>query len=334
LTKTTDNIDKNALGREWKTYSADYIKREALRLGFTACGIAKAEHVSEAEERRFKTWLERGFNADMRCMENYLEKRMDPRLLLDGAKSIVSVALNYTPKKAMPKSQPQIAAYALGKDYHDVVKFMLFQLASSLQCEEGNFKVCVDTSPILERYWAVKAGLGWQSKSKQLIIPKAGTMFFLGELLLCRDVDHYDQPMESRCGNCQQCIDACPTRVLSPDGSFDARRCLSYQTIENRGELSEATAKAMGNVIYGCDRCQLCCPVNRWAKPTNNSELQPSEQLLQMTAEQWEELTQEEYRTLFKGSAVKRVKYSGLMRNINAALHENKQNDAGEDNVN
>lgn len=309
------------MSRELRTFSADFIKREALWLGFTACGIAKAEHVSEAEEHKFRDWLERGLHADMKYMENYLEKRMDPRLLLEGAKSIVSVALNYAPKKVIPQEQPQIAAYALGKDYHDVVKSKLFQLASSLQCEEGSFKVCVDTAPILERYWAVQAGLGWQGKSQQLIIPKAGTMFFLGELLLCREVDHYDQPMANRCGKCRKCIDACPTGALSPDGSFDARRCLSYQTIENRGEISETTARAMGNVIYGCDRCQLSCPVNRWAKPTDIPELQPSEQLLQMTTEQWEKLTQEEYKALFKGSAVKRAKYAGLMRNINAALH-------------
>lgn len=274
----------------------------------------------------------------MAYMENHLEKRLDPRLLVPGTKSIVSVALNYAPAQRLPEGEYQIAAYALGQDYHDIVKNKLRQLVSNIQAdgsifEEGaDIRVFSDSAPVLERYWAVRAGLGWIGRNHQLIIPRAGSMFFLGEVFLPIEID-YDTPMESLCGNCHRCIEACPTGALatreqsSPSegnggGVFISSRCLSYQTIENRGDIPDDIAEAMGDTIYGCDRCQQACPWNRFAQPTDEPLLQPKEELLSMTREQWQQLTEDDFRRLFKGSAVKRAKYEGLMRNINKVRRE------------
>ncbi len=346
------------------------IKAKAHRLGFSACGVARAARVAPSVEEGLRLWLEKGMNADMAWMENYLDKRLDPQLLMPGLRSIVCVAMNYAPARQLPEGQPQIAAYALGQDYHDVVKLRLRQLGTfaveerkrlkalsekdygqnggdflkeksvlddipapqnQQKAEEKQepFRVFVDSGPVLERYWAVQAGLGWIGKNRQLIIPHAGSMFFLGELFLPFQLD-YDTPIASKCGSCSRCINACPTHALSENRSngapeqqpFNAERCLSYQTIENRGDISAEAKRAMGNVIYGCDRCQQACPWNKFATPTDITELQPREELLQMTREKWNHLTIEQYRVLFKGSAVKRAKYDGLMRNI-AALGTN-----------
>lgn len=316
---------------------AETIRAEALHLGFSACGFAKAGRVSEEMEARLHQWLANGGNADMAYMANHIDMRLDPRLLMPGVKTIVSVALNYAPARHLPDGEPQISAYALGKDYHEVVKAKLFSLAQfcmSSACGDTSgcsFRVFCDTAPVLERYWAVQAGLGWIGKNHQLIIPHAGSMFFLGELFLDIELP-YDKPMPSRCGTCHRCVDACPTgalggswrspRVQESETSkrhsqfFDASLCLSYQTIENRGELSEEAKAAMGDTFYGCDRCQTACPWNRLAKPNTTPELQPNDELLHMTREKWHNLTVDDYRRIFKGSAVKRAKYEGIKRNI------------------
>lgn len=301
------------------------VKNFAFSQGFDVCGIARAQRVSKEEEASLRKWLSLNHEADMAYMRNYLDKRLDPRLLLPGALSIISVALNYAPKNMPPADQPQIATYALGKDYHDVMKRKLFALAYDLRLEQDEFKVCVDTAPLLERYWAVRAGLGWRGKNQQLIIPRMGSMFFLGELIVTREADHYDSPCTKHCGNCRKCIDACPTHALAESGEnedFDSRKCLSYLTIENRGDLNKDISQKMGNVIYGCDRCQQVCPFNRDARPNSTPELQPSDDLLAMTRDKWLHLSEDDYRRLFKGSAVKRAKYSGLIRNIQWALGE------------
>ncbi len=312
--------------------SSDTIKAEAYDLGFFACGIAKAECVNDDYAAHFKRWLSlKGF-ADMDYMSRNTDKWLDPNLLMDGLKSIVCVALNYSPAQTLPKEELQFAAYSLGNDYHDIVKEKLNRLASKLKLT--HYRALCDTAPILERYWAMRAGLGWIGRNHQIIIPNAGSMFFLGELLIDEEVE-YDEPMKSKCGNCCACIDACPTGVLgrkdgeSEDktsenvGLFDSSRCLSYLTIENRKDIPEGFASKMGNTVYGCDRCQTACPWNRFATPTKEKSLQPKDELLQMTREKWQSLTVEDYRRLFKGSAVKRAKYDGLMRNIRAVLkHE------------
>lgn len=294
---------------------SEQLKAEAISLGFFACGIAKADAVDAETARHLRHWLQTGRQAGMTYMGNYADKRLDPRLLMDGLRSIVCVALNYTPRRRIRPDELQIAAYAYGNDYHDVVKSKLRLLASRFGLT--NYRVFCDSAPVLERYWAVQAGLGWIGRNRQLIIPHAGSMFFLGELFLDIELE-YDHPVPNRCGDCHRCMDACPTQALTDGNTLDANRCLSYQTIENRGPISPAIAHAMGNTIYGCDRCQQVCPWNRFAQPNDTPELQPKDELLQMTREKWLRLTEEDYRRIFRGSAVKRAKYTGLMRNIHA----------------
>ena len=299
------------------------IKAEALRLGFDACGIAKAEPIRQEVAEEFREWLRQGHHASMQYMENHLEKRLNPQLLMEGVRSIVCVALNYKPSAQQNQEGYQLAAYALGRDYHDIVKEKLHQMAAYIikQWEDEeqpvSYRAFTDSAPVMERYWAMQAGIGWIGKHHQLIIPKSGSMFFLGELFLNIPLA-YDQPATSHCGNCTRCIEACPTGALSAEGPFRAERCLSYLTIENREEIPPEMKDKMGSTIYGCDRCQQACPWNTMGAPTREPALQPKEELMTMTREQWQHLSEEDYRRLFKGSAVKRAKYSGLMRNIQA----------------
>lgn len=308
------------------------LKSKAFELGFSACGVAKAGPVDAATANHIRRWLAEGGNAGMDYMSNNLDKRLDPRLLMTDVKSIVSFALNYTPGKTMPEGEFQFAAYALGKDYHDIMKEKLRELAGAFDFQdelhaasEGGrrCRIFVDSAPVLERYWAQRAGIGWIGHNHQLIVPGAGSMFFLGELFVNVELE-YDEPVKDRCGSCHRCVDACPTGALEQGKEIDASKCLSYQLIENRDELSEDAKEKMGDTIYGCDRCQKACPWNRLAKPNTIPELQPKEELLSMTKTKWEHLTVEEYRRLFKGSAVKRVKYDGLMRNIRGAEENDK----------
>ena len=330
-------------------YSRKEIKVEAERLGFFACGIARAEPVDAETAAAVRGWISKGSQATMDYMANYTEKRLNPCLLVPGTKSIVSLAMNYAPAQTMPETEYQLAAYAYGQDYHDVMKVKLRQLAALIAnkfegesdsevgendgdstaittpktnetSEEpaGEIRVFVDTAPVLERYWAQRAGLGWIGKNHQLIIPRAGSMFFLGEIFLPYEFDSYDSPIPSRCGNCRRCIEACPTCAITDEWGFDSEKCLSYQLIENRGELSEQAKQSMGTTIYGCDRCQTACPWNKFAIPNTTPEFQPNSELLAMTKADWHNLTIDEYRALFKGSAVKRVKFDGLKRNISA----------------
>lgn len=300
-------------------YLTDKIKAEAKSLGFFACGIAKAEPVDSATAAAYRQWIAEGRHATMHYLSDNTDKRLDPRLLMDGVRSIVSVALSYAPAKHIPDDQYQIACYAYGKDYHDVMKRKLHTLAA--HCGFTAYRAFCDTAPVLERYWAQQAGLGWTGRNRQLIIPHAGSMFFLGELFLPVELE-YDTPARNRCGTCHACIDACPTKALTPNSQTTMpNSCLSYLTIEHRGEFTEEERMAVRysqNYIYGCDRCQQVCPWNRFAVPTGEPELQPSPALLSMTHEAWCGLTVEQYRQLFKGSAVKRAKYEGLKRNINA----------------
>lgn len=327
--------------------SSEKIKTEALAsLGFSACGIVKPAAVDETVASQFRSWLSKGYNADMAYMENYEDKRLDPRLLMPEARSMICLALSYvpdisrisnsnsslfTPHSSLTPPPGEagrglyplgeaggglpISFYALGKDYHDVMKQRLRLLAERLGLTD--YRVFCDTAPILERYWAVQAGLGWIGRNHQLIVPNAGSMFFLGEIFCQEDVDSYDVPIAQRCGStCRKCLDACPTQALLPDGQLDANRCLSYLTIENRGDIPDEAAEKMGDCFYGCDRCQLACPWNAHVVPTEVEEFHPSQALLDMDMDKWRSLSIEQYRILFKGSAVKRVKYEGLMRNI------------------
>ena len=313
--------------------SSSIIKAEAHRLGFFACGIAKAEPVDEMTANQFRPWIESGGYADMDYMARNMEKRLNPTLLMPGAKSIISVALSYAPAVPLSDKGYEMAAYALGRDYHEIIKQKLRSLAAALGMQEiradqsakDSATICCrifcDTAPVLERYWAEKAGLGWTGHNHQLIIPKAGSMFFLGELFTNAPLD-YDVPCANHCGNCHRCESACPTQAINTaDTRFQSARCLSWLTIENRGDIPAWAAPLMGNCIYGCDRCQQACPWNRHVEPATTQELQPPAELLSMTKRQWQELSVEAYRHLFSHSAVKRAKYEGLMRNIKAVAN-------------
>lgn len=295
------------------------IKAEALRLGFSACGIAKAEPVDEATASAFRSWLADGSNADMEYLSNNMDKRLNPLILMPEAKSIICLALNYYPEQKLKPEQYQFAYYAYGQDYHDVMKNKMREMVGSL-FQNNTVKLCCDTVPILDRYWAQKAGLGWIGKNGNLIIPHAGSFFFLCEIIVDVELD-YDSPIESHCGSCRKCVDACPTGALRVPYYIDARICLSYLTIEHRGDFTGITppweGKGGGTYIYGCDRCQLACPYNNFATPTKIKEFTPKSEFLNMQPADWKQLSVEQYRTLFKGSAVKRAKYEGLIRNIN-----------------
>ena len=304
------------------------IKSFILDQGFDACGICKAEAVDEKNRLVYNEWLANDYHADMGYMERNADKRLDPTLLVEGAKTIIVMALNYYPKEFQQENNPQFAYYAYGKDYHEVVKEKLktvYEHCRSLDSSiEGRY-FC-DTAPLFERYWAAKAGLGWIGKNSLLIIPKRGTYFFLSALVLNIELEYDDATSKKMpsCVTCTRCIDACPTGAIVSPQVIDAQRCLSYQTIENKGDIDEVIATKMGNRVYGCDICQQVCPWNRFAVAHSTPEFDPSSDFLSLTEEAIANMSVEEYQKIFKGSAIKRAKLSGLKRNIEA-LRENKK---------
>ncbi|MBK5720276.1 tRNA epoxyqueuosine(34) reductase QueG [Dysgonomonas sp. Marseille-P4677] len=295
------------------------IKEYAYSLGFDACGVCEAEEVDLENQRGYKDWISSSFHANMEYMNRNAEKRLNPTVLVEGARSIICVALNYYPEVKQPEDHPQFAYYAYGKDYHDVVKAklqMLYDYIKSLNPElEG--RCFVDTAPVLERYWAAKAGIGFIGKNSLLIIPKKGSYFFLGELILNLELD-YDIPLSNSCGNCTRCIDACPTSAIVTPKVINAKKCISYQTIENKGEIDEDIIPNLNNRFYGCDICQQVCPYNRYARSLSAEEFKPSDAFLGLSFDRLNSLSVEEYQSIFKGSAVKRAKYTGLKRNLEA----------------
>lgn len=298
----------------------DLVRKKAEETGFSRCGFAPVSDVDRTVSDSFDIWLENSYNAGMDYMNNYKDKRKYPGLLVEKSKSVISLALNYYPKRFISEDKYQISRYAYGKDYHDVMKSRMSVLLDYIKTVAGTdveARMFCDTAPVLERYWAWRAGLGWIGKNTNLIIPGMGSCFFLGEIICNVDFE-YDSPMEDRCGTCRRCIDNCPTSALVADKVLDARRCLSYLTIENRGEIPDFAIAAMGSRIYGCDTCQNVCPWNRFSTPTDVDEFYLSDELAGMTNEKWKSLTVEDYRKLFKGSAIKRAKFEGLKRNINA----------------
>ncbi len=299
-----------------KIEATKLIRDKAFELGFSACGFAPSESVDPAFRNKYAAWLRGGKQASMAYLDNHFEKRMDPRLLVEGSKSIIVVALNYYPSILQNPEAPQVSYYAYGEDYHTVVKDKLAQLFQYIHTDiapiEG--RMFTDSAPVWERYWAWRAGLGWIGKSMQLIIPNAGTYFFLGELIIDLELD-YATTQESRCGSCTRCIDNCPTNALIGGRELDANRCLSYLTIENRGDIPSEFEGSLGNRVYGCDTCQQVCPWNRFAKPNETAEFVPKAELLSWTKEFVQKMSREEFNRLFKGSAVKRTKFEGWQRN-------------------
>ena len=291
------------------------VKTEAARLGFSACGLAPAAPLPKERAAALHRWLAAGMHGEMSYLERHATLRLDPTLLVPGARTVVSVALNYYPAATPPEGGFRLARYALGLDYHDVVRQRLRALLAAIGAENDG-RPCCDTAPVDEHYWAVRCGLGWQGRNGQLIIPGAGSYFFLGELLLTLPADRYDEPSAPRCGTCSRCVKACPGGALNGDGTMDARRCLSYLTIENRGEIPPREARLLGNRLYGCDTCQQVCPWNRFAIPATEPDFQPSEALLQLQKEDLKMFTKDDYNRIFAKSAVKRAKYEGLIRTI------------------
>lgn len=298
-------------------FSAAEIKEKAKKTGFDACGIAQVA-TADSEALFFDRWLKEGNHAGMAYMENHREIRLNPAGLVEGAKTVISVALNYYPEQKLPPEAPHIAYYAYGKDYHFVIKEMLDELWSAVtgQTDTGTARFFTDSAPILERYWAWKAGLGWIGKNTNLIIPGKGSFFFLGEIVTSLEADHYDMPQKDRCGSCSRCLEACPTGALEGPRHLNARKCLSYLTIENRGEIPAEQAACLGNRLYGCDTCQEVCPWNRFARPTRIEAFRPAPALLSLRKEDLKSFSREEYNRIFAKSAVKRAKYEGLIRNI------------------
>jgi epoxyqueuosine reductase len=299
-----------------QTYS-NIIKQEAKRLGFESCGIAKAGFLQE-EATNLEQWLKKGYHGKMQYMENYFDKRLDPRLLVDDAKSVISLSYNYFPKKVQDNSTYKIAKYAYGEDYHHVLKSKLKELTFFIEATIGevNGRAFVDSAPVLERAWAQKTGLGWTGKHSLLIQKNKGSYFFLAELIL--DVElAYDNPfVTSHCGTCTKCIDACPTQAILPNNTVDGSKCISYFTIELKEEIPTSIKGKFEDWMFGCDICQDVCPWNRFSKPHSEEKFNPHPDLLTMTKNDWQEITEPIFKNIFKKSAVKRTKFTGLKRNI------------------
>lgn len=304
--------------------SAEYVRECARELGFSACGICRAGKISDSCADRLREYVGEGRNADMLYLARNMELRTDARLLVPGTKSIVSVALNYYPRRKMSDGGLTLSYHAYGRDYHDVMKSRLRALLSRIAENSAargtplSGRAFCDTAPVAEKYWAWKAGIGFIGRNSLLVIPGKGSYFFLGELFLDDEADCYSEPLRPLCGNCRKCLEACPGRAITDNHGFDSRRCVSYLTVENRGALPCGAGKRMGGSIYGCDVCQKVCPHNNGASPTEVAEFAPAEKLLAMERDDWRRLTEREYIKLFGKSSVRRAGYHGLMRNIEA----------------
>jgi epoxyqueuosine reductase len=304
-----------------RTVSTDItarIKELALQAGFTDCGIAPAEAlVSDA--MHLKQWLQNGMHAGMKYMENHFEKRTDPSKLVPESKSVIVVTLNYFPQQQQSQAEGNflIAKYAYGRDYHPVMKAMLkkllYEINSTLAPMNG--RAFVDSAPVLERALAAMAGLGWIGKNANLISPRHGSFLFIGELIVDIELNH-DKPLPDYCGGCTKCIDACPTNAIVAPRIIESRKCISYWTIEHKGQIDSAMKGRFKNRIFGCDICQDVCPWNRKASESAIGEFQASPSLIKMARKDWQELTEEKFNQLFSNSAVKRAGFGGLLRNI------------------
>ena len=288
-------------------------------MGFDACGIASAT-VLESESALVEQWLDEGHEGEMSYLTRNKEKRYDPRLLVEGTKSIVTVLYNYYPKQQIGDGEHfKIAKYAYGADYHDVLKRKLRQLLERIETQTGKLdgvRVFVDSAPVLDRAWAVRCGLGFVGKNTTLIHPKKGSFFFIGHLFLPVALAETGQELTNRCGRCTKCLDACPTHALEAPFHLDARKCISYLTIEYKGSLADMDPDTFKGWMYGCDICQDVCPYNRFALPNLEPEFQPSERLMAMHEDDWKNLSEADFKALFKHSAVQRAGYEGLKRNI------------------
>jgi epoxyqueuosine reductase len=303
--------------RSLKSANSNTIKLAAQTLGFLSCGISKADFL-EDEAPRLEQWLNQGHHGSMSYMERNFDKRLDPRILVPGAKSVVSLLLNYhTDQKQKDDQSPKISSYAYGKDYHFVIKEKLKGLLEIINREIGevNGRVFVDSAPVMDKAWAAKSGLGWVGKNTNLISKKVGSFFFIAELIIDLELD-YDLPVADHCGSCTACIDACPTEALIQPYQIDGSKCISYLTIELKDNIPSEFQGKMDNWAFGCDICQTVCPWNRFATPHNEPAFNPHSELLQLSKNEWEEMTSEVFKKVFKDSAVQRTKFEGLKRNV------------------
>ena len=293
------------------------VKQFAQELGFDYCGISEAGFL-EDDAPKLEDWLNQGKHGQMHYMANHFDKRLNPTLLVPGAKSVVSLMFNYYPEKELPQSDNyKLAKYAYGEDYHFVVKHRLKELVKKLQASIGEIegRVFVDSAPVMERSWAVKGGLGWMGKNTLLINKQAGSFFFLAELISDLELEP-DGPIKDYCGTCTRCIDACPTDAITASYQLDGSKCISYFTIELKEEIPNEVAGKFKDWIFGCDICQDVCPWNRFSKPHKTEAFNPHKDLGDFNKNDWEEITEEVFRKVFKKSAVKRTKLKGLQRNI------------------
>lgn len=298
------------------------IKAKALEHGFDFCGISKAEFL-EKEAPRLEKWLNLNHHGAMGYMANHFDKRLDPTKLVEGAKSVISVLLNYYPAERLPegKTDLKISKYAYGTDYHDVLKEKLAAMLSSVQAEVGEVsgRIFVDSAPVMDKVWAAKSGLGWVGKHSNLLNREMGSFFFIGEIICDLDLQP-DTAMADYCGTCTRCIDACPTDAITEPFVVDGSKCISYYTIELKDAIPREVSGKFENWIFGCDICQDVCPWNRFSKPHRTSQFNLPESLAGFTNGDWQEITEEVFKEIFRRSPVKRAKYKGLRRNIDFVI--------------
>ena len=299
------------------TRNTQLIKAYASELGFLSCGISEACFL-EDEAPKLEKWLNQNHHGKMNYMENHFDKRLDPRKLVPGAKSVVSLLLNYhTDKNQYDTKAPKISKYAFGEDYHYVIKKKLKKFLKFISNEIGEVqgRVFVDSAPVMDKVWASKSGLGWIGKNTNLISKKVGSFFFIAELIIDLELE-YDLPTTDHCGNCTACLDACPTDALIAPYQIDSSKCISYLTIELKDKIPSEFKGKMDQWAFGCDVCQTVCPWNRFSEPHEVSEFEPNEKIMSMSKKDWEELTEEVFNDLFKNSAIKRTNFSGFKKNL------------------
>jgi epoxyqueuosine reductase len=294
-----------------------FIKSEAKRLGFLSCGISKAGFL-EDEAPRLENWLNKQMNGQMSYMENNFDKRLNPTLLVDDAKSVVSLLLNYYPSEFQNPASYKISKYAYGQDYHFVIKEKLKELLFSIQSTIGDVtgRAFVDSAPVLDKAWATKSGLGWIGKNSNLLTRKVGSFYFIAELIIDLDLD-YDQATTDHCGTCTACIDACPTQAIVSPYVVDGSKCISYFTIELKENIPQEMKGKFDDWAFGCDVCQDVCPWNKFSKPHDEPLFNPNPEVLSMSKKDWTEITEETFKAVFKNTPLKRAKFDGLKRNIN-----------------
>jgi len=295
-----------------------FVKKTALEQGFEYCGIARAMPLDE-DARRLEEWLGKGLHGSMQYMENYFDLRIDPTKLVPGAKSVITLLKNYYPAEKQNNDSPRISKYAFGKDYHEVIRNRLNEFNSLLKNELGDFhgRGFVDSAPVLERTWAEKSGLGWVGKNGNLINKSNGSFFFIATLITDIELDYDDPFAKDYCGTCTRCIEACPTDAILPDKVVDGSKCISYFTIELKDALIPGEMKGkFDNWMFGCDTCQDVCPWNRFSKPNTEIAFKPIPEILNLSKNEWDELTEESFRKIFKDSPLRRTKFKGIQRNL------------------